>query len=160
MQTSCASLSNIIFSQINLFLLKLQHLIHKFLCLFYIIIIYLSFVYFHTSSFQIDLFSIFGTQILISDKKVSGKSKDEQMAEKKQELERRLQDVTGVLGSNKKPSKKGAFFIPFNFFCLNSFNYCSSSNFLIKTKSKIFQFRRSNKSGCKRRPQFVKQQYV
>ncbi|XP_020283136.1 bromodomain-containing protein 3-like isoform X6 [Pseudomyrmex gracilis] len=39
-------------------------------------------------------------------KKVSGKSKDEQMAEKKQELEKRLQDVTGQLGSVKKTTKK------------------------------------------------------
>jgi hypothetical protein len=46
--------------------------------------------------------------ILITDKKVSGKSKDEQMAEKKQELEKRLQDVTGQLGSGvKKTAKKG-----------------------------------------------------
>lgn len=29
------------------------------------------------------------------------------MAEKKQELEKRLQDVTGQLGSAKKPTKKG-----------------------------------------------------
>lgn len=42
-----------------------------------------------------------------TDKKVSGKSKDEQMAEKKQELEKRLQDVTGQLGTNKKTTKKG-----------------------------------------------------
>ena len=42
-----------------------------------------------------------------TDKKVSGKSKDEQMAEKKQELEKRLQDVTGQLGSAKKAAKKG-----------------------------------------------------
>lgn len=41
------------------------------------------------------------------DKKMSGKSKDEQMAEKKQELEKRLQDVTGQLGSTKKSAKKG-----------------------------------------------------
>lgn len=41
------------------------------------------------------------------DKKLSGKSKDEQMAEKKQELEKRLQDVTGQLGSAKKAAKKG-----------------------------------------------------
>ncbi|XP_024080312.1 bromodomain-containing protein 3-like isoform X2 [Cimex lectularius] len=41
-------------------------------------------------------------------KKVSGKSKDEAMAEKKQELEKRLQDVTGQLGSTKKQAKKGA----------------------------------------------------
>ncbi|XP_029165013.1 homeotic protein female sterile-like isoform X6 [Nylanderia fulva] len=39
-------------------------------------------------------------------KKVSGKSKDEQMAEKKQELEKRLQDVTGQLGNVKKATKK------------------------------------------------------
>ncbi|XP_023248223.1 homeotic protein female sterile [Copidosoma floridanum] len=39
-------------------------------------------------------------------KKVSGKSKDEQMAEKKQELEKRLQDVTGQLGNVKKAQKK------------------------------------------------------
>ncbi|XP_021706206.1 homeotic protein female sterile isoform X2 [Aedes aegypti] len=39
-------------------------------------------------------------------KKVSGKSKDEQMAEKKQELEKRLQDVTGQLGTAKKNAKK------------------------------------------------------
>lgn len=52
----------------------------------------------------------FGKNLVSSnntDKKVSGKSKDEQMAEKKQELEKRLQDVTGVLGSAKKATKKG-----------------------------------------------------
>lgn len=43
----------------------------------------------------------------VADKKVSGKSKDEQMAEKKQELEKRLQDVTGQLGTGKKGTKKG-----------------------------------------------------
>lgn len=42
---------------------------------------------------------------------MSGKSKDEQMAEKKQELEKRLQDVTGQLGSAKKAAKKGKHFI-------------------------------------------------
>lgn len=36
---------------------------------------------------------------------MSGKSKDQQMAEKKEELEKRLQDVTGQLGSVKKPKK-------------------------------------------------------
>ncbi|GAB6021940.1 hypothetical protein CHUAL_006101 [Chamberlinius hualienensis] len=43
-----------------------------------------------------------------SSKKPTGKSKDEQMAEKKQELERRLQDVSGQLLSSaaKKPPKK------------------------------------------------------
>ncbi|XP_012252969.2 homeotic protein female sterile-like isoform X2 [Athalia rosae] len=39
-------------------------------------------------------------------KKPSGKPKDEQMAEKKLELEKRLQDVSGQLGNCKKPAKK------------------------------------------------------
>lgn len=39
-------------------------------------------------------------------RKVSGKSKDEQIAEKKQELEKRLQDVSGQLGTNKKQQQK------------------------------------------------------
>lgn len=43
------------------------------------------------------------------DKKLSGKSKEDQMAEKKQELEKRLQDVTGQLGSAKKANKKGKY---------------------------------------------------
>ncbi|XP_049783161.1 homeotic protein female sterile-like isoform X2 [Schistocerca cancellata] len=39
-------------------------------------------------------------------KKLSGKSKDEQMAEKQQELEKRLQHVSGQLGSAKKHARK------------------------------------------------------
>ncbi|XP_012278663.1 bromodomain-containing protein 4 isoform X2 [Orussus abietinus] len=39
-------------------------------------------------------------------KKVSGKSKDEQIAERKQELEKRLEDVSGQLGNVKKAAKK------------------------------------------------------
>ncbi|XP_023222711.1 bromodomain-containing protein 3-like [Centruroides sculpturatus] len=40
-------------------------------------------------------------------KKVTGKTKEEQVREKKQELEKRLQDVSGQLGtSGKKPTKK------------------------------------------------------
>lgn len=50
---------------------------------------------------------------MLTDKKVSGKSKDEQMAEKKQELEKRLQDVTGQLGNVKKTAKKGQHLINF-----------------------------------------------
>lgn len=47
---------------------------------------------------------------------MSGKSKDEQMAEKKQELEKRLQDVSGQLGSNKKQQpKKGNYLNSFRF---------------------------------------------
>ncbi|XP_076308792.1 bromodomain-containing protein 3-like isoform X3 [Tachypleus tridentatus] len=38
--------------------------------------------------------------------KTSAKSKEEQVKEKKQELEKRLQDVNGQLGSSKKPTKK------------------------------------------------------
>ncbi|KAK6620706.1 hypothetical protein RUM43_011001 [Polyplax serrata] len=41
-----------------------------------------------------------------SYKKPSGKSKDEQMAEKKLELEKRLQDVSGQLASPRKATKK------------------------------------------------------
>lgn len=45
------------------------------------------------------------------DKRVSGKSKDEQMAEKKQELEKRLQDVAVQLGNTKKQQpKKGKYY--------------------------------------------------
>jgi hypothetical protein len=44
---------------------------------------------------------------VFSDKKLPEKSKDEQMAKKKQELEKRLQDVTRQLGSAKKLPKKG-----------------------------------------------------
>lgn len=33
------------------------------------------------------------------------------MAEKKQELEKRLQDVTGQLGTAKKTTKKGKFLV-------------------------------------------------
>lgn len=51
---------------------------------------------------------------MFTDKKLSGKSKEDQIAEKKQELEKRLQDVTGQLGNVKKAPKKGAFFF-FNF---------------------------------------------
>jgi peptidoglycan hydrolase CwlO-like protein len=66
------------------------------------------------------IFFIFNTDVffqIISDKKVAGKSKAEQMNERQQELERRLQDVTGQLGSGKKNAKKGR--------CRNLFNYRS-----------------------------------
>lgn len=43
----------------------------------------------------------------ILDKKVAGKSKAEQIEARQQELERRLQDVSGQLGSGKKSTKKG-----------------------------------------------------
>lgn len=36
-----------------------------------------------------------------------GKSKDEQIAEKKQELEKRLLDVNDKIGNSKKGGKKG-----------------------------------------------------
>lgn len=44
---------------------------------------------------------------LFADKKVAGKSKDEQIAEKKQELEKRLLDVNDKIGNSKKAPKKG-----------------------------------------------------
>lgn len=43
----------------------------------------------------------------ILDKKVTGRTKDEQMAEKKQELEKRLLDVNDKIGNSKKAPKKG-----------------------------------------------------
>ena len=45
----------------------------------------------------------------IAAKKTQGKSKEEAQKEKKQELEKRLQDVSGQLGGqfNKKNAKKG-----------------------------------------------------
>lgn len=49
---------------------------------------------------------------------MSGKSKDEQIAEKKQELEKRLQDVSGQLGTNKKQQQKKGQFNGSNIFCL------------------------------------------
>lgn len=52
----------------------------------------------------------FTNQYFFLDRKVSGKSKDEQMAEKKQELEKRLQDVSGQLGTNKKQQPKKGWF--------------------------------------------------
>lgn len=39
--------------------------------------------------------------------KKSAKSKEELVQEKKKELEKRLQDVSGQLNNNKKPPKKG-----------------------------------------------------
>lgn len=50
-----------------------------------------------------------------------GKSKDEQMAEKKQELEKRLLDVNDKIGNAKKAPKKG--WCLFVFFLYN-FNLC------------------------------------
>jgi hypothetical protein len=45
--------------------------------------------------------------LFILDKKVAGKSKAEQMNERQLDLERRLLDVSGQLGSSKKSAKKG-----------------------------------------------------
>ena len=42
-----------------------------------------------------------------TDKKQTGKSKDEAMREKERELNERLQDVTGKLGTAKKAHRKG-----------------------------------------------------
>ena len=43
----------------------------------------------------------------MADKKQAGKTKDEAMREKERELNERLQDVTGKLGSAKKVHRKG-----------------------------------------------------
>lgn len=45
------------------------------------------------------------------DKKPPGKSKEEAIADKKQELERRLIDVNDKIGTAKKAPKKGRFCI-------------------------------------------------
>jgi bromodomain-containing protein 2 len=42
-------------------------------------------------------------------KKPVGKTKEELALEKKRELEKRLQDVSGQLNSTKKPPKKGEY---------------------------------------------------
>ena len=42
-----------------------------------------------------------------SGKKQAAKSKEELAQEKKKELEKRLQDVSGQLNNSKKPAKKG-----------------------------------------------------
>lgn len=67
---------------------------------------------------------------------MAGKSKDEQMAEKKQELEKRLQDVTGQLGTVKKTTKKGSsavFHFSFGNFSFSNRrrNRFSEGNFII-----------------------------
>ena len=53
------------------------------------------------------LFLIPCRQCSFTDKKQAGKSKDEAMREKERELNERLQDVTGKLGSAKKVHRKG-----------------------------------------------------
>lgn len=78
--------------------MSLQFLFKLLLLLKIFVIYYIYFTY---------IFNIFDISLFFIDKKVSGKSKDEQMAEKKQELEKRLQDVTGQLGNVKKTAKKG-----------------------------------------------------
>lgn len=55
------------------------------------------------------------------DKKLSGKAKEDAMNEKKQELEKRLQDVSIQLGTtSKKAAKKGEQYSLF-FFCKYSY---------------------------------------
>jgi len=67
----------------------------------------LLFIFF-LSSVNLQEFAVTKLNIAsFTDKKAGGKSKDEQMQEKKQELEKRLQDVSGQLGSAKKAPKKG-----------------------------------------------------
>lgn len=48
-----------------------------------------------------------GSFTATSGKKQAAKSKEELAQEKKKELEKRLQDVSGQLSNNKKPAKKG-----------------------------------------------------
>lgn len=53
------------------------------------------------------MISSFANRFDLLDKKVAGKSKAEQIEARQLELERRLQDVSGQLGSGKKSTKKG-----------------------------------------------------
>lgn len=63
---------------------------------------------------------------MITDKKLPGKSKEEQIAEKKKELEDRLLDVNHKIGPSKKAPKKGnSFFI-----------YCISLILIILSKKR------------------------
>lgn len=92
---------------------------YEYICLFYrnkFYIIYVRIILYYNTSSSLRAITFsrvyyFGFYLTCADKKVSGKSKDEQMAEKKQELEKRLQDVTGQLGNVKKTAKKGQYFI-------------------------------------------------
>lgn len=47
--------------------------------------------------------------LFLAIKKPVGKTKEELALEKKRELEKRLQDVSGQLNSTKKPPKKGEY---------------------------------------------------
>lgn len=49
--------------------------------------------------------------LFLAIKKPVGKTKEELALEKKRELEKRLQDVSGQLNSTKKPPKKGEYLI-------------------------------------------------
>lgn len=51
------------------------------------------------------------SSVWFTDKKQAGKSKDEALREKERELNERLQDVTGKLGSAKKRKGKNPFAI-------------------------------------------------
>lgn len=59
--------------------------------------------------------------LFLAIKKPVGKTKEELALEKKRELEKRLQDVSGQLNSTKKPPKKGECLVhhcKFTFICL------------------------------------------
>lgn len=49
--------------------------------------------------------------LFLAIKKPVGKTKEELALEKKRELEKRLQDVSGQLNSTKKPPKKGKYLV-------------------------------------------------
>uniref|UniRef100_UPI00398F8120 bromodomain-containing protein 3-like n=1 Tax=Pristiophorus japonicus TaxID=55135 RepID=UPI00398F8120 len=61
-------------------------------------------------------------------KKVSGKSKEEIQLEKKQELEKRLQDVSGHLNSGKKQNKKRKYLVCSNSVEMSGFSRLSESS--------------------------------
>lgn len=69
-------------------------------------------------------------------KKPVGKTKEELALEKKRELEKRLQDVSGQLNSTKKPPKKGEY--PVSYYKLTTSP--SLDSFLDKWRSDLYSF--------------------
>lgn len=62
-----------------------------------------------------------GMLVFLAIKKPVGKTKEELALEKKRELEKRLQDVSGQLNSTKKPPKKGEYAVKYYKFTASPF---------------------------------------
>lgn len=77
-----------------------------------------------------------GMFVFLAIKKPVGKTKEELALEKKRELEKRLQDVSGQLNSTKKPPKKGEY--PVSYYKLTTSP--SLDSFLHKWRSDLYSF--------------------